>query len=261
MIYVNENLNVTVILIKYVNFNCNFSYKHYLEVLDYAKKKYSIGTLKEFHKLQKKQKFIILRHDVDFSLDYALKLANLENKHDVRSTYFVLLHSQYYNALSNHNISIINKISELGHEIGLHYDTEFMPKSSKKINEQILKEIAIISDIIGMKVVSIAQHNVTISPVLNPNKIKGFMNTQDPEISKMSVYISDSVQKWRRGCMCNHIGKENRLQVLTHPMWWTKDSKSRKNILDDFRIMEFMKIKDELKSTHDIHTTYLENLT
>ena len=49
-----------------------------------------------------KNKFnIILRHDIDFDVDYALKMAKMENKLNIKSTYFFfLLKSNFYNILN-----------------------------------------------------------------------------------------------------------------------------------------------------------------
>ena len=65
---------------KKMKFNCDFSYRHYLEVLNYAKKTYKIGPIRDYNSLKKNKKFILLRHDVDFSLIHALELAKIEAK-------------------------------------------------------------------------------------------------------------------------------------------------------------------------------------
>ena len=96
------------------------------------KKEFTIGTIGEYEKLRKSKKFLILRHDVDFSLDYALKLAKKEAKNEIKSTYFILLHGEYYNPFDKKNTKIIKEISNLGHEIGLHYDTDFFQNHLKK---------------------------------------------------------------------------------------------------------------------------------
>ena len=138
--------------------NCDFSLKHYFDVLVSLKNEYAIGTLKEFERLKKSKKFIILRHDVDFSLEYALELAKKESEHKIRSTYFVLFNGEYYNPFDNKNSKIIKEISDLGHEIGLHYDTSFLPKSSRKEIEIIKKEINMLEIITHKKIISVAQH-------------------------------------------------------------------------------------------------------
>lgn len=64
----------------------------------------------------------IIRHDVDMDLQEAVKMAEIENEIGIRSTFFVLLTSEYYNLLSGKNTNSVKKILELGHEIGLHFD-------------------------------------------------------------------------------------------------------------------------------------------
>ncbi len=215
-----------------MTWKCNFSFKHYFEVLDYAKEKYSIGPIKEFPRLKKKERFILLRHDIDFSLEYALKMAQAEAEHGLHATYFVLLHSPFYNALSEQGVQAIKNISDLGHEIGLHYDTGFL-KSGIKAASQLKQEALMLGNITGKKIISVTRHNITTTPK-RYIKISGFLDAREPEISVVSTYISDSVQNWRRGCMCNHIDKEEKLQILTHPIWWTGDHKTRKVILNEF---------------------------
>lgn len=67
-------------------------------------------------------KAVILRHDVDFSLEKALEMAEIEKKEEVQSTYFILLSTNFYNIFSKESCDIIKKIQSLGHNIGLHFD-------------------------------------------------------------------------------------------------------------------------------------------
>ena len=59
---------------------------------------------------------VILRHDVDRFPTRALKLAKLENKHNIVSSYFFRIKRVSFNT------EIINQIKRLGHEIGYHYE-------------------------------------------------------------------------------------------------------------------------------------------
>ena len=171
-----------------------------------------------------KKKFILLRHDIDFCLDPALDLAKLEKQHNIKSTYFILLHSTFYNSLSSYNALIIQQISKLGHEIGLHYDTNFLPNSDKKFEKLIEMEANLLGNLINKKITSIAQHNPTISR--KRPRISNFLDANSADVIKEMTYISDSNQHWRRSCMCNHIFKINKLQINTHPVWWRKKPKS-----------------------------------
>jgi hypothetical protein len=236
---------------------CNFSYKHYFEVLDHAKKKHAIGTIKEFQKLRKKNKFIILRHDIDYSIEYALKLAEQENNHGLRSTYFIMLHNPFYNALSAESISIIKKIVSLGHEIGLHYDTLFLPSTKKGALRAIKQEVKILEDICEKEIISVAQHNPTINPELKSDITNYFLDARSSEITSNCRYISDSVQSWRDGCMCTHIDKDDKLQILTHPIWWANEHTPRDHILDLIIEKEDNRIRSIINSYREIYVKYL----
>lgn len=243
-----------------MNWNCNFSYKHYFEVLDYAKKKYQIGPIRKISKFKDKGRFILLRHDIDFSLEYALELAKAEVNHGLKSTYFVLLHSPFYNALSKNGISSIRKISKLGHEIGLHYDTSFFPFSEKAQVQQLRFEAKILSKIVGKEVSSIAQHNVTISPRVNKKILKDFKDIRLSSDFNSVTYLSDSLQNWRNGCMCNHVGKVDKLQILTHPIWWSKQNKTVNIRLNEFKRDQIKNFNDDFNYIKKLQCTYLKKL-
>ena len=68
------------------------------------------------------ERCVILRHDIDDSVECALKMAQIEAAEKVKSTYFVLLTSEFYNVASKANKEKILEIKELGHDIGLHFD-------------------------------------------------------------------------------------------------------------------------------------------
>ena len=79
-------------------------------------------TIANYHNYEKTEKCVILRHDVDYSMEKALIMAEYEKSIDVKSTYFLLLTSDFYNVLSHKNQKYIHKIIEYGHDIGLHFD-------------------------------------------------------------------------------------------------------------------------------------------
>lgn len=59
--------------------------------------------------------FVILRHDVDRNPKKSLKIAKMETKLNVNSTY-------YFRYPHTFDKKIIRKIADLGHEIGYHYE-------------------------------------------------------------------------------------------------------------------------------------------
>ena len=226
-----------------MKFKCDFTLDHYFETLEYAQKEFQIGPMKNFLKKQENEKNIFLRHDIDFSLDYALELAQSEQKHGFCSTYFILLHSDFYNPYSVKEREIIRKIASLGHEIGLHYDTRFLSNDIQKSKEQIKNLVLILEDISSSCVRSASPHipSETQNIAVNLNELN-ILNVRGGDILKDIFYISDSGRYWRNGCMCNHLGNQNNIQILTHPIWWIENSGSIKKQLDSFIEKETIKL-------------------
>lgn len=75
-----------------------------------------------YHDYADTSRCVILRHDVDQSLSQAVRLAELEAEEGVRSTWFVLLRTDFYNVFSKAGTEALRHIQFLGHDIGLHFD-------------------------------------------------------------------------------------------------------------------------------------------
>jgi hypothetical protein len=73
--------------------------------------------------------YIILRHDVDSRPGMALKMAELENRKDICSTYYFRFTKNIFDP------GIIRRVSDLGHEIGYHY--EVLSKAGGNFEEAI----------------------------------------------------------------------------------------------------------------------------
>ncbi len=212
---------------------CEFSKQHYFDCLlkakelgysikrvcDYTNYKYQvIGSEPKYVSKDNDEKVILLRHDIDLSLDYAHKLATYENRFGIKSSYYIHLHSETYNALSPRNMFIIGKIQQLGHEIGFHYDAKYHVPTESLFVTKILPD--------GMKTYTL--HNASYE-----NKVMTFAHLKNPNDYPLK-YISDSGRNWREGCMCQWIGKEDKLHILTHPIWWIKEGVRDKVIHEAF---------------------------
>ena len=82
-----------------------FSYNEYKNIINLVRKHIPIIDFSEVTKDIKK--FCVLRHDIEFSIDRAYKLAKIENELGVTSTYTVQLRNNTYNALSEKNIDLL----------------------------------------------------------------------------------------------------------------------------------------------------------
>ena len=139
-----------------------FSYNEYINIIDVIKKNLPIRDFSDIKENTKK--FCVLRHDIEFSVDRALKFAILENEIGVNSTYTVQLRNNTYNALSEKNIKAVKEIKKLGHKIGLHQNPP--PMSESELINYILKDIETLEHYYGFEIDRFAFHRCGGSPYL-----------------------------------------------------------------------------------------------
>lgn len=108
-------------------------------------------AIRNYHNYADVPRCAILRHDIDYSLDQVVRLAELEAEENVSSTWFVLLRTDFYNAASKSGQEALRRIRSLGHEIGLHFDeTSYVPDlGPDKVIENIIKECGLLSALLG----------------------------------------------------------------------------------------------------------------
>ncbi len=175
---------------------CRFDLDHYRELLEAAK---TGGYRFAFFDDEPKPGDLLLRHDVDLSLEAALELAELEAGLGVAATYFLMPGSIFYNLASPVGERTLNRLRELGHRVGLHaawpradLDDRFDPV--------------------------LAWHNPDPDYMHAP--LEGFANVMEPRFA--ANYRSDSNQYWRQGCPHEELaaGAFEWLQLLIHPEVW-----------------------------------------
>ena len=94
-----------------------FSYNEYKNIITLIKDNLPIIDFSEVQTVNRDfkfatDKFCVLRHDIEFSVDRAYELAKVEKELGVTSTYTVQLRNNTYNALSEKNIDLIKRIKE-----------------------------------------------------------------------------------------------------------------------------------------------------
>jgi len=196
----------------------SFDRNGYRGIIDEAKQRgYSIVPFR--HALRSPSPAMILRHDIDISLGHAVELAELETTQGVQSTYFVMLTCDYYNALSGVGRANLRRIVELGHEIGLHWDSSLYPTDPTRGAAIFRREVEILSDAIGEEVVSASQHIPTDTPIFDAEN-------QIPNEAYSKVfrdrfrYVSDSSMRWREHTPLDLFNMGVDVHFLAHPVWW-----------------------------------------
>lgn len=200
----------------------------YAQLIKYLKNHYRLVPFREIPK--EDIPYVILRHDVDISVSAALKMAQAEHKLGVRSTYFILVSSKHYNPLEGENATMIKQISGLGHEIGLHYDTNQYECYSQDATMALRMEAHLLESIIGEKVRSISCHAPT-----GPGsfmRVNGYLDADDPRLR--DIYVHDSVRLWTIKSLSILLNEHpKRVQLLIHPCHW-EGKVERLTKLDDF---------------------------
>jgi len=172
----------------------------------------------------------IWRHDIDYSVHRALQMAKTEVELNVHSTYFLLLHSEFYNLLEHDITRLISEILEMGHKIGLHFDASFYGKQigHEQLTTWMHFEKRLLEQVFSTSVDVFSWHNPDqqdCGNLLMIDELEGMINTYGAQISQNYSYISDSNGYWRYRRLSDVIsnGTDKNLHVLTHPEWWTPD--------------------------------------
>ncbi len=180
-------------------------------------------------------KCVILRHDIDYSLEQAVKLARLEKELGVRSTYFVLLSSDFYNPASSSSYRNLHELLDLGHNIGLHFDETAYDYDRFGIDYYIRKEARILSDLIDVNINSFSLHRPNHFSLETEIRIPGLINSYGEEFFHGFKYLSDSRRRWRESVEeIIEKGEFEKLHILTHAFWYHEDDLTISETILDF---------------------------
>lgn len=111
-------------------------------------------TITDYETYKSTSKPAILRHDIDFSIEANFNFSLFEDELGVKSTYFVLLSTGFYNPMLKNNRLMLKDMLKRGHKIGLHFDTTAYDDWKDKITA----EKTILENIIDSEVKVISFH-------------------------------------------------------------------------------------------------------
>jgi hypothetical protein len=177
---------------------CEFSLAHYRELLEAAR----VGGYRfAVFDREPREGDLLLRHDVDLSLEAAVELARLEAEAGAHATYFLMTESVFYNLGSAVGQAALATLRGLGHRVGLH-----AVYPSLTLDERFDPVVA--------------WHNPDPEYMRAP--VAGAVNVMQDGYFDPATYRSDSNQHWRSGCPHEELaaGRLPRLQLQTHPEIW-----------------------------------------
>lgn len=182
------------------------------------------------------EKTVILRHDVDYSLEKTVHMSEIEKKMHVEGTYFILLSTNFYNVHSRESKMYIANILKNGGNIGLHFDeTQYAISSEKDMETYVHYEIEMLSNIVERRINVVSMHRPSEKFLSSNIKFKDAVNSYNDIYFREMKYVSDSRRFWREDI--DEIVEEEkykRLHILIHPFWYMKDKeKSLKQTLKE----------------------------
>ncbi|MDE0091588.1 MAG: hypothetical protein OXP12_09645 [Thaumarchaeota archaeon] len=204
----------------------DFTERHYKEILREAKGRYRFAFFGD----NGEDPHVLWRHDLDASVHRAVRLAEIEKDCGVCSTYFVRLHSEFYNLLEGAVYDRILRIVRMGHRLGLHFEGEFYGgvAGGTALKRLLLREKGLLEDWFGLKVGAFSFHNPDGGQLLclgmdSVGEAENLMvNAYGRTMRRRYHYCSDSNGYWRHERLYDVVSnsKHERLHILTHPEWW-----------------------------------------
>ena len=180
-------------------------------------------------------KAIYLRHDIDYSPEWALAFAQINANQGVSGTFFFQTRSPIYNLLAYPTLEVLAKIAALGQKIGLHYTI------GEAVNEHALPELVIeeyrhAKEHFREMLPVFSWHN----PSLAPHILEKGMDMAFPGLTcTYSRYFLDEVKYCADSNLRYTVGEleqlieagYSRLQLLFHPFQWMAQGKDMQEVL------------------------------
>ncbi len=231
---------------------CDFSLNHFRETLERAlEEDYSFLTISKYIEIgEHPERLILLRHDVDYSIDDMMNLAEIERKLGIKSTVFIRVHSKFYNPFDKDNFERIVKLKEMGHEIGLHFEPVFAKENGFDIKSLLARDSKILEEAFDLRVRGVGTHleersHLEISEKLEWIQLEFSKDGRRsimrypadsrclprvfPDLFEDYVFLRDTNAEWVGKSFCESIPNEPFIYVLIHPTWWNLDNLRSKN--------------------------------
>ena len=145
---------------------------------------------------KKTEQFIVFKHDVETNPAKALELAEIENKHGIKGSYYV----QAYLLDNPENVKIFQQIKNLGHEVSYHYDVLDANSGDfeKEFKENLQK-----FETAGFEIKTVCQHGNPVKNRVGYSSNRDFFRNKT--IAEQYNEISDIVVNFKEKSRTNYI--------------------------------------------------------
>ena len=201
------------------------------------------------------QRHLILRHDIDMSLDAALPIAEIERALGLKAHYFVLVRTEMYNVFSAGARDMLRRLGGLGHAIGLHLDASLYGNDAAQLQQAAKQECAVLEAATERPVYMVSFHRPARTLLGYADLLAGRLHAYQPRFFSEMGYCSDSRGEWGHGHPLGHqaVREGRALQLLTHPIWWVAEGGSPADKLAQFLAGRYLELAQALADNSDVY--------
>ena len=140
----------------------------------------------------KEDSFLILKHDIENSVDKAYKLAEIEHKYGHRGSYY----THAYLLDNSRNVEMLKAMQLMGHEISYHYDV--MDSCHGNLEKAILEfeENKKLFSSLGFEIRTVCQHGNPVVERIGYTSNRDFFRSS--RVQKMYPEISDIMVDYKK---------------------------------------------------------------
>ncbi len=206
---------------------------------------------------EKRDQYLILRHDIEFSIERAYRLSEIEAEEGIQSTYFVQITNNAYNPFSQESKKMLLAMNQSGHHLGLHYHRG-ATEQIEGLAEDIVRQAKMLSEMIGIDIDRFSFHrppakflkaDLAAGDLINAYGHLFFTYTETPDDMCAVKYIADSNHQWKYGlAKKEYFDRFDKIQLLIHPLSWSHEGADH---LQNFQ--------DMVKEKHDAFVETIEH--
>jgi hypothetical protein len=197
---------------------------------------------------------IYLRHDVDYSLELAVELAELNSGLGVRGTFFVQLRAQFYNAFERTEARRLQRLRALGQEVALHH---VLDQQSPPRPEDVSRDFELLRSLVPEATPAFSWHQPPAALLeAGDFEVAGLVNAYGRRFFREMPYLSDSTHRVSVDALQADVGKVDgpALQLLLHPVNWIAGGSSGVEIL----VRGWVRVLRDHERTLQANRTYVE---
>lgn len=195
---------------------------------------------------------IYLRHDVDYSLELALTLAEANAALGIRGTFFVQVRAELYNVFAPSGAGRVHQIRSLGQGIALHHVGRATETGVNEVSE-IQRDFELLGLVEPVLDPAFSWHRPTTTNLLDGPELQvpGLVNTYGQRFFREMPYLSDSTHRASVDELEAALAATDasELHLLLHPVNWVGGGSSGVEIL----------IRGWVRVLRDHERTLLEN--